>query len=148
MFSRKHIVVGVATGAAVAIVLGLSVGYQQASVNRSSVASYAYGDDTTEETTTTTDNGEHHTMEECVKIGYYYVAESSGKSGKGGYRSKCISSYIYLLRFESGSSSSFADGVVCDLERQRSRFLAKRGRTDFFTSKSMCLILTTFITLL
>jgi hypothetical protein len=118
MFSRKHIVVGVATGAAVAIVLGLSVGYQQASVNRSSVASYAYGDDTVEETTTTTvtDNGEHHTMEECVKIGYYY-AESSGKSGKGGYRSKCISSYL-SLRFESGSSSSFVDGVVCDLEAE------------------------------
>jgi hypothetical protein len=98
MFSRKHIVVGVATGAAVAIVLGLSVGYQQANVNRSSVASYAYGE--TEETTGTNDHhddGEHHTMEECVKIGYYYV-ESSGKSGKGGYRSKCISRLSLSLK--------------------------------------------------
>jgi len=116
MFSRKHIVVGVATGAAVAIVLGLSVGYQQANVNRSSVASYAYGE--TEETAGANDHhddGEHHTMEECVKIGYYYV-ESSGKSGKGGYRSKCISHISLSLRFDSGSS--FADGVVCDLEAE------------------------------
>lgn len=92
MFSRKHIVVGVATGAAVAIVLGLSVGHKQASVNRSSVASYSYGE--TGETMTGTkdhhDAGEHHTMEECAKIGYYYVQSSgkSGKGGKGGYRSK------------------------------------------------------------
>ena len=77
MISRKlrNIVVGVATGAAVAIVLGLSVGYQQANVNRRSVASLAHTYHT------------HHNMEKCVKIGYYYV-ESSGKSGKGGYRSK------------------------------------------------------------
>jgi len=70
MISRKlrKIVVGVATGAAVAIVLGLSVGYQQASVTRNSVASLAH-------THHTGRGGEHHTMEKCVKIG-------------GGYRSK------------------------------------------------------------
>lgn len=73
MVLRKHILVaGLAGGAAVAIVLGISIGYgKQTKVEQSALAASAsYGLDG------------HHTFDECVQVGYYYY-QSSGKSGKG-----------------------------------------------------------------
>jgi hypothetical protein len=86
----KPIIVGIICGAAIAIGLGLFDGYQNAKKKNNvqqvntSVASAAYGVTNIGHHTTDGAINGHHTMKECVDVGYYYYSSySSGKAGKG-----------------------------------------------------------------